>query len=45
MPLSRDNARYANARNDNAVPLVIYKQVQMKSFKTPIQLLAQSMTN
>ena len=45
MPSRRAQAWNANGRNANAVPLVPDKEVQMQIFRTPIQLLAQSMTN
>ena len=45
MPSCRAQAWNANARNANAVPLVPDKEVQMQSFRMPIHLLVQSMTN
>ena len=45
MPSRRAQAWNANARKANKVPLVPDKEVQMHSFKTPIKLLAQNMTN
>ena len=45
MPSRRAQACNSNARNANGVPLVPDKEVQMQSFRTPIQLLSQSMTN
>ena len=45
MPSRRAYAWNANARNAYAVPLVLDEEVQMQSFRMPIQLLAQSMTN
>ena len=45
MPSRRSEEWNANERIANAVPLVPNKEVQMQSFRMPIQILAQSMTN
>ena len=45
MPSPRAQAWNVNAHNANIVPLVPDKEVQKQSFRTPIQLLAKSMTN
>ena len=45
MPFRRAQALNSNTRNANTVPLVPDKEVQMQSFRMPIHLLVQSMTN
>ena len=45
MPSRRAQAWNANACNVNVVPLVLDKEVQMQNLRTPIHLLASSMTN
>ena len=45
MPSYRAQAWNTYACNTKAVPLVPNKEVQMQSFRTPIQLCAKSMTN
>ena len=45
MAFRRAQAQSSNEHIANAVPLVPDKEVQMQSFRMPIHLLVQSMTN